>query len=140
MTIILQIREVPSEVIQLSSLQSLFLSENLLTALPIELCSMPHITQLEFDNNKIDLDDPVCKMKRLQREAKISSPRAVHRTSSGWEDHHAQMAILQSAGRKQDEERILQRKLALGDRRKSLSDNPSSPASQHPERSEFAPF
>ena len=106
----MQIREVPSEIIQLSRLETLFLSENLLTLLPIELCDMSHLTRLEFDKNDIDFDDPVMKMKRQQRENKVTSPRVLH-TSELWDGHKAEMAKLQQASSKQDEERMNQRKL-----------------------------
>ena len=111
----MQVGVVPGDIEGLTSLQQLFLSENLLTELPIQLCSMTHVTRLEVDNNNIDSDDPVMKMKRKERDKNAISPRVV-RTSSLWEDHQAKLANLEHASSKQDEERIAQRKLRLGDR------------------------
>lgn len=105
----------PGIIEQLTNVQYLFLSENEITALPIELCSMKQIVRLDVDNNPVDIDDPVLKMKREERDKKNEQSPRVARTSSLWDEHQAQMAILKDASSKQDEQRIAQRKIRRGD-------------------------
>jgi len=106
---------VPGKIEELTSVQYLFLSENAITALPIELCSMKHVIRLDVDNNPIDFDDPVVKMKREERDKKTAYSPRVARTSSLWDEHEAQMAVLKGASFKQDEQRIAHRKIRRGD-------------------------
>ena len=105
----------PGIIEQLTNVQYLFLSENEIRALPIELCSMKQIIRLDVDNNPVDMDDPVVKMKREERDKKNEQSPRVARTSSLWDEHQAQMAILKDASSKQDEQRIAQRKIRRGD-------------------------
>lgn len=109
-----QIQEVSGMIKCLTNVQYLFLSENAITVLPIELCSMKQIIRLDVENNPVDIDDPVLKMKREERDKKNEHSPRVARTSSLWDEHQTQMAILKDASSKQDEERLAQRKMRRG--------------------------
>ena len=109
-----QIGELPVEIGQLTCLQSLFLSDNRLTALPKVLVSMKHITRLDLEGNDIDPMDAVLKMKREEREKRASSPLAAHAKSALWEEHEAQMVLMKRASQNLSDERMAHRKLNLG--------------------------
>ena len=109
-----QIGEVPGEIGQLTCLQSLFISDNLLKALPNVLVSMKHITRLDFEGNDIDVMDPVLVMKREEREKRAASPRVAHANSELWAEHEAQMQLLKKASQDLNHERIAHRKLNIG--------------------------
>ena len=109
-----QIGQLPVEIGQLTCLQSLFLADNRLTALPKVLVSMKHITRLDIQGNNIDPNDAVLKMKREEREKMATSPPAAHAKSALWEEHEAQMILIRRASQNLSDERMANRKLSLG--------------------------
>jgi Leucine-rich repeat (LRR) protein len=114
-----QIEVIPEQIANLTCLQNLYLSDNRIAEFPIQLCDMKHITQLHLEKNPVDLDDPVLKMKREERDKKTAQKHSdIQRASSGWEEHEAQVLMMRTISSKQDEERMIQRKLRLGDRTK----------------------